>query len=270
MIDIDTHIRLRNEYSPEDSPLRKHQLAMLEILKYIDNICLDNDITYWLSSGSCLGAVRHGGFIPWDDDVDIEMMREDYLKFLKVFKSNDQYVLQTYKNDLFYFSVFAKVRNRNTIIYDSLYKYRGIFVDVFALEYTNNALALLAEKMRKPFSWHFYRFIKKYRANRFIYFSCVPFFVLFKYLYFTTLPLFRVITKILPNNQLRHMYGVGWVKNVRVAEEIIKPIRIPFEGIMLPVPKHYDQYLTRIYGKDYMLIPPKESIPRGHVEFFDS
>ena len=65
---------LRQRYNPEGSLLRRHQLRMLEILKEIDRICQKHRIDYWLSSGTLLGAVRHGGFIPWDDDLDIEMV----------------------------------------------------------------------------------------------------------------------------------------------------------------------------------------------------
>lgn len=269
-MDIEIHQQLREEYNPDGSPLRQHQLAMLDILKYIDYICRENRITYWLSSGTCLGAIRHHGFIPWDDDVDIEMLREDYLRFKRVFKPTDRYVLQTHNNDLFYFTVFAKVRNKQTQIYESLYKYKGVFVDVFSIEYTNKTLAIIAEKIRKPISWRLYQYIKRHRNNKLVLFSCVPVFVFFKYLYFAILPLFRIITKCLPNNELRHTYGVGWVNNVRVAQDIFDPIRVPFEDTMLPVPHNYDRYLSRIYGDDYMIIPSKDKIKLNHIEFFDN
>ena len=65
---------LRERYNPNGSTLRKQQLRMLEMLQYIDSVCKKHNIRYWLCSGTLLGAVRHGGFIPWDDDVDIEML----------------------------------------------------------------------------------------------------------------------------------------------------------------------------------------------------
>ena len=74
MIDKKLQQDLRERFSPEGSMLRKQQLRMLEILLYIDKVCKEHGIRYWLSSGTLLGAVRHGGFIPWDDDLDVEMM----------------------------------------------------------------------------------------------------------------------------------------------------------------------------------------------------
>lgn len=98
MIDPKLQSELRAKYNPDGSNLRKMQLRMLEMLKYIDSICRENDIKYWLSSGTCLGAVRHGGFIPWDDDADIEMLASDYRKLEKILRSSSRdFVLQDYK-----------------------------------------------------------------------------------------------------------------------------------------------------------------------------
>lgn len=86
----------------------------LEILKKIDEVCKKHNINYWLDSGTLLGAVRHQGFIPWDDDIDIGMLREDYEKFLKVAQKDlgDDYFLQTRSTDKNYPLVFAKVRKK--------------------------------------------------------------------------------------------------------------------------------------------------------------
>ena len=84
MIDSRLNKELKERFSPVGSDLQKHQSKLLEILIYIDLICRDNQIDYWLSSGTALGAVRHGGFIPWDDDVDIEMTYKDYKRFEKI------------------------------------------------------------------------------------------------------------------------------------------------------------------------------------------
>ena len=141
MIDSQLQQELRERFNPDGSMLRKQQLRMLEILLYIDKVCKENNINYWLSSGTLLGAVRHGGFIPWDDDLDIEMMREDYDRFQKVFSNNEDYVLQTYKSDKNYLLPFAKVRDLHSEL-DELgnnvsFKYKGCFVDIFIFSNKN-------------------------------------------------------------------------------------------------------------------------------------
>ena len=73
-----------SRYNPEGSMLRRDQKELVEILKVLADICDRNGIRWWLSSGTLLGAVRHKGFVPWDDDVDIEMLKEDYLKLKKI------------------------------------------------------------------------------------------------------------------------------------------------------------------------------------------
>ena len=73
---------LRKRFNPEGSLLRRQQMRMLEILLEVDKICQKHQIPYWLSSGTLIGAMRHDGFIPWDDDLDIEMMRDDYLRLM--------------------------------------------------------------------------------------------------------------------------------------------------------------------------------------------
>ena len=84
---------LRKRFNPDGSLLRRQQLRMLELLEVIDVICRKHQIPYWLSSGTLIGAARHKGFIPWDDDLDIEMLRSDYLRLLKVFLKNFRTIL---------------------------------------------------------------------------------------------------------------------------------------------------------------------------------
>lgn len=139
MLDSKLQESLRMKFNPDGSDMRKLQLRMLDMLKFIDEICNKHNIKYWLSSGTCLGAVRHGGFIPWDDDCDIEMLQSDYKKLVKVMnkEKNPKYLLQTYKNDISFFPRFGKFRDRNSTLlecgYDRKHKYNGIYVDVFPI-----------------------------------------------------------------------------------------------------------------------------------------
>jgi lipopolysaccharide cholinephosphotransferase len=110
----------------EDKNNRKVQLIELEILLEVDRICRKNDIKYQLSGGTLLGAVRHQGFIPWDDDIDIIMLRNDYNKFIALCKIelNNSYFLQIPETDDKTPSLYAKIRKNNTAYIS--YEYRNI------------------------------------------------------------------------------------------------------------------------------------------------
>ena len=101
---------LRKRFNPDGSLLRRQQLRMLELLEVIDVICRKHQIPYWLSSGTLIGAARHKGFIPWDDDLDIEMLRSDYLRLLKVLPQElpDNLALQTNETDPNYIFIYGK------------------------------------------------------------------------------------------------------------------------------------------------------------------
>ena len=130
-----------SEINAEGTQLRKHQLKMLEMLKYVDELCRKHDIPYYLSGGTLLGAVRHQGFIPWDDDLDIILMKKDFRRLLNVLRNEPSvdYVLQCHQTDPYYIAPYAKLRMKNTQIRewnenDIYYRYRGIYIDIFFLE----------------------------------------------------------------------------------------------------------------------------------------
>lgn len=79
---------LRARFNPEGSLLWKHQQRMVELLLAFDTICKRHHIRYWLIGGTLIGAARHQGFIPWDDDMDVQMLREDYLKMIEILPAN--------------------------------------------------------------------------------------------------------------------------------------------------------------------------------------
>ena len=120
----------------DNETLRRAQFVFLEIAKEIKRVCDENGIRYFLDSGTLLGAVRHKGFIPWDDDFDIGMMREEYDRFCQIapLKLDSKYYLQTWENDANYAIPFAKVRKKNTIYLEnkaSATLQNGFYVDVF-------------------------------------------------------------------------------------------------------------------------------------------
>lgn len=119
--------------------VRSVQEKILYIMKYIDNLCRDNGIIYYIMGGTALGAVRHGGFIPWDDDLDIFMTPEQYNKFKSVFYKTEstEFILQEWRTDLKYLE-YAKVRMNGTTFIEEHFKDRkdmhhGIYVDIMIL-----------------------------------------------------------------------------------------------------------------------------------------
>lgn len=253
MIDKKTQAELRDRFNPDGSPLRQQQLRMLEILKYIDKVCKENNIRYWLSSGTLLGAVRHGGFIPWDDDLDIEMLREDYLKFVKVFPDSENFALQTSKTDPNYSYNFAKVRDLHTEISefgkDEYYKYRGLFVDVFCLERIPRCVAkFYGDWFGRTSRWkvEFY--------NRKIVLAAIN---IFRKILLCSIPMVRFIFEN-STEELRHSYGTGFLKE-RIYEDIFPLTCIKFEDSSFPAPKDTDNYLKKIFG-DYLKLPDFDTI----------
>lgn len=250
MIDIKTNNKLREKYNPEGSVLREYQKDLLDILLYFDQICRDNNISYWLSGGTCLGAKRHGGFIPWDDDIDVEMTLDEFNRFVSVFCENNEYVLQTYDNDLYYTEPFSKLRAKHCIIsegvFDMKYNYRGPFIDIFALEsvaYIPSVMCHFSVGVMRHYSFH----IKTKIGERILRF--------WKSFNKWLINSSRVIAnRLAKRDVLRYSYGTGCT-NIGFFRDKIFPLSVLcFEGHMFPAPKDVDYYLTVLYG-DYMSIP---------------
>lgn len=127
--------------------LRKLQLIELEMLLEVDRICRENKIRYMISSGTLLGAVRHKGFIPWDDDLDTYMLREDFEKFCEEWNKDadkDKFFLQTYKTDPEYRWGYAKIRRKGTEYLrdgqEAIKCMSGVSMDIFILDYIPDSI----------------------------------------------------------------------------------------------------------------------------------
>lgn len=257
MIDYKLQEELRNKYNPDGSLLRTQQLKMLKILSYVDYICKKYNITYWLSSGTLLGAIRHEGFIPWDDDLDIEMLEDDFIKFINVMsKEKGNYELQTHKTDSSYLAPYAKVRDLSSYLKeensnDLYYKYHGIYIDVFCLE-PNNSIILT--KISGAFQYLLftlnkipYHFIRK----PLVYIS-------YNFTYKCIFPIIRFLSRLGNKEQLRHIHGSAFW-DIRNKEDLYPIKEIKFEDKYYPCPNNSHNVLTKIYG-DYMQLPTENQI----------
>ena len=250
---------LREKYNPDSSKLRRDQLKLLSMLEVIDGICRENDIQYWLSSGTLLGCARHGGFIPWDDDMDIFMLRKDYRKIDKLLRKYDSplYVFHTRHTDPDYVNLFGKFREKNGRIHSSsprykYYKYAGIGLDIFPVEKTSYLAAKISgitynKVMQSTL------FISN-QVIRHLYTRALE--CLFACFFF---PLMRLLGLINLNNEFHLALGIGWPEQTVHLKHTFPLKNAFFEGKPFPVPNNIDEYLTSFYG-DWKKLPSEERI----------
>lgn len=245
--------------------IRSIQMVMLEIMVQIDKLCKENGIRYVLDGGTMLGAVRHKGFIPWDDDMDIIMPRDDYLRFIKIAEEQlpPKYVFQCIENTPQYPYNFGKVRAVNTVFKEKMTGHlpinHGIYVDVFPMDYVDtlhpNRLAFV-KRWISHYTMLRYQKLKMVDRKRYLIASLLP-------LRFINSSVTALMEYRLKNggNQVAKLCHQGPRKPPVPVSIFDDVILAPFEDYMFRIPKAYDQYLSERYG-DYMTIPPIEKRDR--------
>ena len=244
------------------------QEVSLEILKEFIRICKILGLRYCVVGGTCLGAVRHGGFIPWDDDIDVALPRPDYEKFLKEARNfcDKKFYIQNYKYneepDLIY--VFTKMRNKHTTFIEKgcLNKKfnQGVYIDIFPLDGKNNTLGFWWR--RKVLQ---YRLVSDIVARNFKR-NMVSF-----ALNFFSVNLGKARKKLesmyrkeeYDSSEYVVNYCGAWEKKEVMKREWLEPfISVPFETIEVNIPGNFDCYLKQLYG-NYKQLPP-ENKRRSH------
>ena len=245
----------------------------LEIMKHVHQFCESNLINYSLAYGSLLGAIRHKGFIPWDDDIDIVMPRKDYERFLQLYpKHSDLYKLHSLETDPNYAYAFAKVSDPRTLLIENVNTQNiGINIDIFPLDNAFDDLQQSQNYTKKiSLLKYLYRlkFLKPSPKNppwkRFL-MKIGKFFVF-------PLTLRKLATKIssyaktntnqnskyvvmmvgtTPQATLRQIVDRSWFNSYTT---------VPFEGTQLKIIKEFDKYLSHEYG-DYMTPPKNKTSP---------
>lgn len=254
---------------------RKLQLKILDIVKDIDKLCRENNIEYYILYGSALGAIRHKGFIPWDDDFDIGMTYDNYVKFLEVCEKKldkNKYYVQTPEKEEKYYLSFAKVRDITTTLIEEDNKdidiIRGVYVDVFPLVgVPNNKFKENILKINRAFMLSANINVINNKILKKIFDGILKLCGRERILQYTTKRCFKYSCDDC-DYWVSITDGDSYENNKMKKEIFGKPKYIPFEDTMLPVPEDSDTYLRNIYG-DYMKIPSKKQIKeREHTPYY--
>ena len=245
-----------SKYNGEGTTLRKAQMRMLEILIEVDKICKKHSIEYWIDYGTLLGAVRHGGFIPWDDDLDIAVLRKDYDKLRKILPKElpEQFAFEDWKINKNFSMKHGKARDRNSYFEDIDWYgkdcLQGIYIDIFPKEKT------IFPGWRKKIDFFYGRAFrrlhgfndskKEYFIAYLMWFPC-----------YCAAIIAQSVSNLLGKNKLGQPFG-GIALYHPCKKSTIFPLKeILFENQSFPVPNNAHQYLTYQYG-NYMQIPPED------------
>lgn len=261
------------EYKSEINELQKIQLSML---KDFDAVCQKHRISYQLFSGTALGAVRHKGFIPWDDDIDVVMLREDYERFFdsasKEVDSNKYYVQREFSEHWPMF--FSKLRLNGTTYIEKYHSHdarihQGIYIDIFPCDNLSNSrlmqkLQYIASKIVIAKSLY----ARGYETNSTVKKCFMQFCRILP-----TEPFKRLCIRRNDSSSLKvHTFfggGKKFERSIYLREWFEQSVKMRFEDSEFPVSAHYDEMLRVMYG-DYMVMPTLEQrVCKRHAAIVD-
>ena len=244
----------------------------LDILKYVHSFCEENGLKYIMNYGTLIGAVRHGGFIPWDDDIDISMPRADYEKLIETFPKNGRYKILDYRTSKDYFNNFVKVIDTNTTIVDNrndkTYE-SGLFIDIFPMDRFDDMKAV-----NKTYNLESFKLLSFSKHKNIVYGDSVIKDIIRSVCWFCLKPVSPVhfakkIEKVTEAYTKDNGKYIGLLASKFKEKEVFEfdPFEnitdLNFEGCLLKGPAKYDEMLTQYYGK-YMEFPPVEKQVNSH------
>ncbi|MBD5583550.1 MAG: LicD family protein [Clostridia bacterium] len=249
------------------------QKVILSLTKDIDRLCRANNIQYYLLGGSCIGAIRHKGFIPWDDDLDIIMSRENYDKFLQICNkelNKEKYYLQEGLKD--WPLNFSKIRLKDTYLHEPEDDYaptdkHGIYVDIFFMENVPDSnflssIQYFLSKVNLCYLLSKRKYLSASKKQKILMILSAPMKVdiIRKWVY----KILKNLSKK-PSSRYGFYYGRTRFRTSITPKSIFGiPKYVQFEDTTLPVPEKTHEYLTQMFG-DYMKLPPENQRKGQHL-----
>ena len=267
-----------------DTQIRKLQEKSLEMLLFFKDFCEKHDLTFYFCGGCLIGAVREGGFIPWDDDVDVFMPREDYEKLIEIFNKesgSERYFLQVSTKEKLTKNLFATICDSNTTFIKSyqadLDINHGIVLDILPIDGCPSSKIKRIFQMANALFYSLYLIGQAPENNG-------------KLVYLAG----KVLLALVPSKSLRYKIAMGckkrmtkysladckeatelcsgpyYMKKKYLAKDFLSVTEVDFEGYKMPAMAGFDNYLKEAFG-DYMQLPPEdERVCHHEVEFVDT
>ena len=262
-----------------DSTLFKKKI--LETFKYTKSILERHNLKYIACGGTVLGAIRHQGFIPWDDDIDIYMSREDYNKLIQLNAESEKegYQIISAEHSFGYYLPFAKVINLSTTIWEKkeIPFIIGAYVDIFPLDdfhYSDSEITNIQNKATKLFNSYMFtlcNYTPKYLLKSIIELNVKHFGGWCKSTFLKSSSQHKkYFSYINPYTKLKGNKCVcinTWPGKIFQTKWFTDVIEVPFEDTTIIIPRNYDSYLSLLYG-DYMTPPPIEKRISEHSHYF--
>ena len=259
-----------------------HQLSVdelktiqLEILDAAAKFCDEHNIKYWLDCGTMLGAVRHKGYIPWDDDIDIGVFRHDYEKFIDLFNQNSKrYKILCFENDPNFPLAFAKIMDTNTVLYEPDEKGRKMCINIDVFPYDNvpddeNAARNMFRRMTRLYILNVARQARIFQLpkggiiRRLCVYALRAAVRVFPRNYFVK----KLIenAKRCMNAETERVANFTSIGDANFSRGVFDSFMdCEFEGKKYKIPVSYDEYLRESYG-EYMKLPPEEKRVSTHI-----